>query len=100
MSKLRNVLTDDLNEDVCLDDVIKALVSTSKRMSALEHKSSAYALREAKRGFREAERKFLEFKKRLNGPITEEIIKIHSKIDKPVRHHNLLQTNFLLIFLF
>ena len=88
MSKLRNVLEDDWNEDVCLNDVIKAFVGTSKRMSALEYKNSAWALREAKKEFREAERVMLKFKARLKGEITEEVVKALSKIDKRIDPNN------------
>jgi hypothetical protein len=84
MSKLRNVLEDDMGEDVCLKDVINAFVGLSKRMSALEYNNTAHTLREAKVEFRAAERIMLEFKVRLKGPITEEVILYNSKIDKRV----------------
>ena len=84
MSKLRNVLEDDFNNDVCLDDVIKAFVGLTKRRAELEHKNTPYALTEAKKGLRAAEKVFLEFKARIKGPITEEVITYNSKIDKRV----------------
>lgn len=84
MSKLRNVLEDPLGQEVCLKDVLEAFIGCSKRMSALEYKNSAWALREAKKALREAEKVMLEFKRRIKVDITEEVIEALSKIDKRV----------------
>lgn len=82
--RLRYVLSDPRKEKVCLEDVITAFVSCSDKMSKLEYKNSAHALRESKRVYKEARKVLVEFHERLYNEITEEVIEAKSKIDKRV----------------
>jgi len=76
--KIRNVLNDPYEEDVCLDDVIKALVGSGKGLAPLEYKNTKHALKTGKRAFKEAKMVFLAFEKRLKEEIGADIIAIYS----------------------
>lgn len=84
MSKIRNILEDPHEEDLCLNDVIKELVSLSKPLSKLEHDSTMHLYREASKAMTKAKKKFQDFEKRFRGEIRDEVMKEISTFDKRV----------------
>ena len=82
--KIRNVLDDPRGEDLCLNDVIMALASSSEQFRHLEYKNSAHSYREASKAWNAAKKKFKDFEVRLRGEIKESIVKEISRIDKRV----------------
>ena len=82
--KLRNILEDAYEEDLCLNDVIKKLVSISEPLSKLEHKSSMHLYKQASKAMTEAKKKFQDFDKRFRGEIRDSVMTDISTFDKRV----------------
>ncbi|MHA1166317.1 MAG: hypothetical protein ACTSRU_00735 [Candidatus Hodarchaeales archaeon] len=79
--KIRNVLKDIYEEEICLEDVIMAFVACSKKMAPLEYKNSKNSFDEARKAFNKAKRTMQDFEARFKGPIKEDIILAISKVD-------------------
>jgi len=91
--RLRYVLDDPREEAVCLNDVIKAFVSTAEKLRFLEYKNSAHSLREGKKALRAAKKILVQFEERLKNEITEDVTKELSKIDKRIDPNNPRKNN-------
>ncbi len=82
--KLRNVLSDPMEEDLCLEDVIMELAACSEKFRFLEYRNKPHSYKEALKAFNKAKKKFKEFETRFKGEIKESIFIAYSRIDKRV----------------
>lgn len=80
--KLRNLLSDPVKQDVCLDDLIFKLTNCSKAIAVLEHKNTKTALDSAKKQMNEFKRLYIEFENRIRGRVTVEVLDAVSKDTK------------------
>lgn len=86
--RLRYLLDDPRGESICLHDVIKAYAASSEKLSKLEYKNTAHALREAKKAVRAAREVANEFYARLKDEVTEDVTLHLSKVDKRIDKKN------------
>jgi hypothetical protein len=80
--KLRNLVSDPIQEEVCLKDLIFKLTDCSRSVSILEHKNTKTALDNVKRELTEFEKLFIQFKQRIRGKVTYEVMDAVSKDTK------------------
>lgn len=82
--RIRTLLTDPSKEEVCLSDVIEALMLCSDDLRDLEFKNTAHALRNAKESIRKARAIWIQFETRIKTKVTEEVAHAVSTRDKSV----------------
>lgn len=86
--KKRNLLSDPVKEELCLDDLVHALIGCSKSLAILEHKNTGPALSRSKKDLIEFKKKFIEFETRIKKQITYEVKEEISKKDKSIIYGN------------
>lgn len=95
--KLRNLISDPVQEHICLKDLIFKLTSCSTSLSVLEHKNTKTALDSAKRDLAEFKRMLIEFETRIKTKVTYQVMEAVSKDTKvygnpdKIREHNKLK---------
>jgi hypothetical protein len=82
--KIRNILEDPFEEDVCLNDVVMAFVGLSDYMSRLEYENKVHYYKEASKELTKAKKKFQEFEHRFRNEIRVDVIEKISRYDKRV----------------
>jgi hypothetical protein len=86
--KIRNLLTDPVKNETCLDDLVRELIDCGVPLGKLEHKNTGDALKASKKALAEFKRKLIEFELRIKTTITNEVLEEISKRDKSVKIGN------------
>lgn len=87
--KLRNVLNDPMDDDLCLDKVVMAFAGISEKFRHIEYKNSIHSYREASKALNKAKRVLKEFETRFRNEIKESIINELSRVDKRIDSKNI-----------
>lgn len=73
LDKLRNILKDSRDEDLCLEDIIKALMEMSKDCATLEQVNDRAALKRTKSNIRKVRDMCQQFYVRMKVEVSPEV---------------------------
>lgn len=86
--KIRNLLSDPVKQEICLDDLVHKLIGCGIQLSNLETKNTGDALKASKKALAEFQKDFTEFQLRIRTTVTNEVMETISKRDKSVKIGN------------